>query len=166
MDEVQEPTVTPSTLDTEPLGFLKTVPLFQDLDPEESLEQLVSGMERAQFSANQRIFDQGEKGHLLYLLISGRVRVHLGDFTLAELTPGSFFGEMAVMDAQPRSASVTALEDCECWVLTQDQVYRIIHKTPAVAIALIRVLGARFRRLLGLFAASEDLFGLNATHHL
>lgn len=160
--------ITASSIPADPqaerLAVLKTIPLLQDIEQEECLNSLLAGMERVQFQANQRIFEQGETGDWLYILLSGRVRVHVEGFAIAELTAGACFGEIALFDAQPRSASVTAVEDCECWVLSKAQVYQIIQQTPAVAIALIRVLGTRFRHLLNLMAASEDLFNLNPNH--
>ncbi len=156
MNEVGEPLGT----DTEAvIAFLQTVPLFAEIDSS-CLRSLVSVLERVQFAPNQQIFKQGESGHLLYILISGRVRVHVDHLTLAELTPGQAFGEMAVFDSQPRSAAVTALDNSECWVLSQAQIYQVIDQNPAVAIALIKVLAARLRRLIALFATSEDLFRL------
>ncbi|MBW4553739.1 MAG: cyclic nucleotide-binding domain-containing protein [Aphanocapsa sp. GSE-SYN-MK-11-07L] len=143
------------------IAFLQTVPMFEEIDSS-CLRSLVGVLERVQFAPNQQIFKQGESGHLLYILVSGRVHVHIDHLTLAELTPGQAFGEMAVFDSQPRSAAVTALENSECWVLSQAQIHQVIDQNPAVAIALIKVLGARLRRLIGLFATAEDLFALKA----
>ncbi len=157
MNEVEEPLAADIA---DAIAFLQTVPLFADIDSESCLRSLVSVLERVHFSAGQQIFGQGEVGHLIYILISGKVRVHAGNLTLAELTPGQAFGEMAVLDSQPRSAAVTAIEDGQCWVLSQAQVHQVIGQNPAVAIALMRVLGARLRRLIALFATAEDLFGL------
>jgi CRP/FNR family transcriptional regulator, cyclic AMP receptor protein len=156
MNEVEEPLA----VGADPIAFLQTVPLFADIDSESCLQSLVNVLERVKFSPGQHIFEQGEAGHLLYVLISGKVRVHVGNLTLAELIPGQAFGEMAVFDSQPRSAAVTAIENSECWVLSQAQVNQVISQNPAVAIALMKVLGARLRRLIGLFATAEDLFGL------
>jgi CRP/FNR family transcriptional regulator, cyclic AMP receptor protein len=156
MNEVEEPLA----VGADAIAFMQTVPLFENIGSESCLRSLVNVLERVKFSPDQQIFAQGETGHLLYILISGKVRVHVGNLTLAELTAGQAFGEMAVFDSQPRSAAATAIENSECWVLSQAQVYRVIGQNPAVAIALIRVLGARLRRLIGLFATAEDLFGL------
>jgi CRP/FNR family transcriptional regulator, cyclic AMP receptor protein len=156
MNEVEEPLVTGA----DAIAFWQTIPLFADIGSESCLRALVNVLERVKFASGQQIFEQGEAGHLLYILISGKVRVHLGNLTLAELMPGQAFGEMAVFDSQPRSAAVTAIENSECWVLSQAHVHQVISQNPALAIALIRVLGARLRRLIGLFATAEDLFGL------
>jgi CRP/FNR family transcriptional regulator, cyclic AMP receptor protein len=164
MDAGTESANPTSDLQAEQLALLKTVPLLQDIEQESDLKALLSGMKRVKFSANQRIFEQGDTGDGLYILLSGRVRVHLDEFVLAELSAGNCFGEMALFDAQPRSASVTAIQDSECWVLSQSQVNQMIHHNPEVAIALIRVLGNRLRHLLSQMAASEDLLALHPKH--
>jgi CRP/FNR family transcriptional regulator, cyclic AMP receptor protein len=141
----------------ERLGFLKSVPIFQ-VDNEAVLTELASSLQEVDFPVNFPIMRQGEEGHSLYLLVAGRVKVHLDELTLAELDAGACFGEMAVFDTQPRSASVTTLAATKCFILTQPQIYRAMTTSPAIAINLIRILGARIRKLNSLFGASEDLF--------
>ncbi|MBP0013861.1 MAG: cyclic nucleotide-binding domain-containing protein [Roseofilum sp. SBFL] len=140
------------------LNFLTKLVIFQDLAQTEFIEQLATHLEEVQFPADHTIFAQGDRGDLLYILFSGRVKVHFDDVQLAELTPGSYFGEMAIFESRPRSASVTTLEPCQCLVLTQEQVYQAIKERPKVAIQMINVLCQRVRKLNRLFGASEDLF--------
>ncbi|WP_206603030.1 Crp/Fnr family transcriptional regulator [Leptolyngbya ohadii] len=104
-------------------------------------------MEQLAFPAKQTIFTQGEEGRSLYVLVSGRVQVHIGDRELARLEQGACFGEMAVFDAEPRSASVTTLEHCECLMLTQQQLYDAIEETPGIAINIVRLMSRRIRHL-------------------
>jgi CRP-like cAMP-binding protein len=66
---------------------------------------------------------------------------------LAQLKQGACFGEMSLFDAEPRSASVTTLETCECLMLTQLQLYDAIDETPGIAINIIRLLSRRIREL-------------------
>jgi CRP-like cAMP-binding protein len=140
------------------LAFLKQVPIFQDIGDESWLASLAEHLEEAPFPAGQTILHQGEAGHLLYLLLSGKVQVHLDGFPIAQLEAGAFFGEMALFDSQPRSASVTALEDSRCLLLTQAQIDQAIQVNPAIALNIIRVLTARVRSLNRLFGACEDVF--------
>jgi CRP-like cAMP-binding protein len=79
--------------------------------------------------------------------VSGRVRVHIGDKQLAEVDQGKYFGEMAVFDTQPRSASVTTVEPCEFLELTQEQLYDAIEETPEIAVNIIRELSRLIRHL-------------------
>jgi CRP-like cAMP-binding protein len=75
------------------------------------------------------------------------VRVHIGDRDLAQLKQGACFGEMSLFDSEPRSASVTTLENCECLLLTQLQLYDAIDETPEIAVNIIRLLSRRIREL-------------------
>jgi len=128
------------------LLFVRGVPLFAELR-DDFLIRLATVMDELTFAPHQTIFRQGEKGQSLYILVSGRVKVHIGDRTLVELPQGSCFGEMAVFDAEPRSASITTLERCECLLLTQQQLYEAIDEMPGIAVNLIRLLSRRIRDL-------------------
>lgn len=128
------------------LLFVRKVPLFEELR-DDFLIRLASVMEELDFPPSHTIFRQGEKGESLYIVISGRVKVHIGDRTITELDAGSCFGEMAVIDAEPRSASVTTVESCECLLLTQQQLYEAIDEMPSIAVNLIRLLSRRIRTL-------------------
>lgn len=128
------------------LLFVRGVPLFAELR-DDFLIRLATVMDELTFSPHQTIFRQGERGQSLYILVSGRVKVHIGDRTLIELHQGSCFGEMAVFDAEPRSASITTLERCECLLLTQQQLYEAVDEMPGIAVNLIRLLSRRIRDL-------------------
>jgi CRP-like cAMP-binding protein len=128
------------------LLFVRKVPIFQELR-DDFLMRLAASMEELSFPAKQSIFRQGEEGRSLYVLVSGRVRVHIGDRELARLEQGTCFGEMSVFDAEPRSASVTTLEPCDCLMLNQQQLYEAIEETPDIAINIIRLLSRRTREL-------------------
>ena len=111
------------------------------------LVRLASVMDELSFNTRYTIFKEGQEGRSLYIVVSGRVRVHLGDQELAQLSRGTCFGEMALFDAEPRSASITTLEPCECLMLTQEQLYDAIEETPGIAINIIRLLSRRIREL-------------------
>lgn len=128
------------------LLFVRQVPIFAELR-DDFLVRLASIMEELQFPAKHTIFTQGEEGRSLYILVSGRVRVHTGQRELARLEQGTCFGEMAIFDAEPRSASVTTLEPCICLMLTQQQLYEAIEETPGIAVNIIRLLSRRTREL-------------------
>lgn len=130
----------------ERLLFIRAVPIFQELR-DDFLVRLASVMEELSFPANHTIFTQGQEGRSLYIVVSGRVRVHVGDRDLAQLKQGATFGEMSLFDAEPRSASVTTLETCECLMLTQLQLYDAIDETPGIAVNIIRLLSRRIREL-------------------
>lgn len=130
----------------ERLLFVRGVPIFQELR-DDFLVRLASVMDELSFPGQHTIFTEGQEGRSLYILVSGRVRVHIGERDLARLEQGSFFGEMSLFDAEPRSASVTTLESCECLMLTQQQLYDAIDETPGIAVNIIRLLSRRIREL-------------------
>ncbi|HEY9804603.1 MAG TPA: cyclic nucleotide-binding domain-containing protein [Leptolyngbyaceae cyanobacterium] len=128
------------------LLFVRRVPIFKELR-DDFIVRLTSVMHELHFPANHTIFRQGEEGRSLYIIVSGRVKVHIGDKQLAEVDQGKYFGEMAVFDTQPRSASVTTIEPCEFLELTQEQLYDAIEETPEIAVNIIRELSRLIRHL-------------------
>ncbi|WP_017653025.1 Crp/Fnr family transcriptional regulator [Fortiea contorta] len=128
------------------LLFVRRVPIFKELR-DDFIVRLASVMDELSFPANYTIFKQGEEGRSLYIVASGKVKVHIGEQQLAEVDKGKYFGEMAVFDTQPRSASATTLEPCECLELTQEQLYDAIEETPEIAVNIIRELSRLIRRL-------------------
>ncbi|BAZ27975.1 cyclic nucleotide-binding protein [Cylindrospermum sp. NIES-4074] len=128
------------------LLFVRRVPIFMELR-DDFIVRLASVMNELSYPANYSIFKQGEEGRSLYIVVSGRVKVHIGDTKLAEVEQGKFFGEMAVFDTEPRSASVTTLEPCECLELTQEQLYDAVEETPEIAVNIIRELSRLIRKL-------------------
>ncbi|BAY27080.1 cyclic nucleotide-binding protein [Calothrix sp. NIES-2100] len=128
------------------LLFVRRVPIFKELR-DDFIVRLASVMNELSFPAHHAIFRQGEEGRSLYIVVSGRVKVHIGDKKLAEVDKGKYFGEMAVFDTQPRSASATTLEPCDCLELTQEQLYDAIEETPEIAVNIIRELSRLIRKL-------------------
>lgn len=128
------------------LLLVQKVPIFKELR-DDFLVRLAAAMEELSFPAKHTIVKQGDEGRSLYILASGQVQVHIGHRLLATLQKEDCFGEMAVLDAEPRSASVTTLEPCDCLMLTQQQLYEAIDETPGVAVNIIRLLSRRIREL-------------------
>ncbi|MDF0552795.1 Crp/Fnr family transcriptional regulator [Kamptonema sp. UHCC 0994] len=130
----------------ERLLFVRGVPIFKELR-DDFLVRLASVMDELSFPSKYSIFTEGQEGRSLYIVVSGKVRVHIGDRDLAQLEQGTFFGEMSLFDAEPRSASITTIEKCECLMLTQMQLYDAIDETPGIAVNIIRLLSRRIREL-------------------
>ena len=128
------------------LLFVRRVPIFKELR-DDFLVRLASVMDELSFPPNYSIFRQGEEGRSLYIVISGKVKAHIGNRKLAEFAQGESFGEMAVFDSQTRSASATTLEVTECLELTQEQLYDAIEETPEIAVNIIGILSRRIREL-------------------
>jgi CRP/FNR family cyclic AMP-dependent transcriptional regulator len=130
----------------ERLLFVRGVPIFQELR-DDFLVRLASVMDELSFPANHTIFTEGQEGRALYIIVSGVVRVHIGDRDLAHFSVGKCFGEMSLFDSEPRSASITTIEKCECLMLNQLQLYDAIDETPGIAVNIIRLLSRRIREL-------------------
>jgi len=130
----------------ERLLFVRGVPIFKELR-DDFLVRLASVMDELSFPSKYSIFTEGQEGRSLYIVVSGEVRVHIGDRDLAQLQQGACFGEMSLFDAEPRSASITTIEKCECLMLTQMQLYDAIDETPGIAVNIIRLLSRRIREL-------------------
>jgi CRP-like cAMP-binding protein len=128
------------------LIFVRGVPIFKELR-DDFLVRLASIMDELTFPANHTIFTEGQEGRSLYIVVSGRVQVHIGAQEIVQLDTGACFGEMALFDAEPRSASVTTLVPCDCLMLTQQQLYEAIDETPGIAVNIIRLLSRRIREL-------------------
>ena len=103
-----------------------------------------------QFRAGETIFAAGDVGDGLYVIESGRVQIAaMVDRTesrpLASIGPGDFFGEMAVLDDAPRSATATAETDTKAFYLSRDEMLQLLKRHPGLALTLIREFSARMR---------------------
>jgi len=91
------------------------------------------------------IFHEGDAATELFVIKSGRVRIQLGNRTLTELEPDSIFGEMALIDNEPRSATAIALTDVEIVPISERQFLFLVSQTPYFALKVMRVLAQRLR---------------------
>jgi CRP-like cAMP-binding protein len=125
--------------------WLTQVPLFQGASGD-VLDELVEVSGELSFGAGQPIVLQGQVGNGLYIIVSGRARVVRGETELAQLGPGDLFGELAVIDQQPRSASAYAVEHTTCLTIASWDLLALLERDPRVALNLLRELAARVRR--------------------
>jgi len=134
------------------LQLLKNVVLFKDLSMRD-LAMVDSLMHERQYLADEVIFDEGEEGQGLFLVLSGRVKIVLPSNApnfLLELGPGAFFGEVALLDQSLRTAQARAVEDTQIVVLFRAEFYSLLETHSAIAsrvsFQLARVLAARLRQ--------------------
>ena len=133
-----------------PLEVLKRVPLFESL-PEVELAHFAELTREKTYPKGSVILFENDRGDSLYLVASGQVKVVLigedgREVILSALGPGSFFGEMALIDDAPRSAHVIAMEDSTLLVLRREDFQARLRSSPEVAISLLRELSRRLRR--------------------
>jgi CRP-like cAMP-binding protein len=120
------------------VGIFATMPEHVLIRAAESLVPLVA-------VADQPIFVKGDPGDSLYIIAEGQVRVHDGDLLFNVLNRGDVFGEMAVLDSEPRSASVTAVANARLYRLDQANLYRLMHEHIDIAFGVIHVLCSYLR---------------------
>jgi ATP/ADP translocase/HEAT repeat protein len=135
---------TPMYSTVEKILFLKSAPVFARLSGED-LAPLARIAEVATYAAGQKVFAEGELGDALFVIIRGAVRILRGGETLAELGPGEPFGEMAVLDEVPRSATAVALGEAELLRIGSEEFYEILHEQVEIAEGVIRMLTHRLR---------------------
>lgn len=130
------------------LETLKKIPLFRYLTYQELVKVLnITYLESHE--AETTIIREGESGEELYIVLSGRVSVSREGQEIVELHPGVHFGEMALVDQSPRSATITAREPTRLLVVQRRSFYTLIRKEPVLAVKLlwsfVQVLSRRLR---------------------
>lgn len=130
---------------------LRETTIFENLDPSQ-LEQLASIALRKRYAARDVVLRKGDAALQLFVICSGRLKaIGEGDdgrrAALSIMGPGEVFGEIALLDGEPRSATITALESCELLVIGRNEFLYFLERTPKAAIELLRVLARRVRRL-------------------
>src|SRR2546423_3636049 len=129
---------------------LARVPLFKRLEPHE-LEHLAEEIDQVNYKAGEVIFNEHDRGDALYVVEEGAVRIWVVDedvkeVTLAELKPGDFFGELAVLDRGERSTNSSALSDVHLHRLSSDDFQKFLMEHPDCAIDVICEIGTRMRQ--------------------
>jgi CRP-like cAMP-binding protein len=97
------------------------------------------------FKAGSIIFREGDEAHELFVVKSGEVRIQIGNRTVSELSADSIFGEMALIDSEPRSATAIAVTDVELIPVSEKQFLFLVSQTPYFALKVMRVLAQRLR---------------------
>lgn len=123
---------------------------FWERIPTTERADILKSARRLAFAKDAEIFHQGDVGDGVYLIESGEVRISVDDpdhdtRDLSRLKPGDFFGEMAVLDDYPRSATALAATDVVLQFFPRSEVLRLLDRMPGLAVALLRQISARFR---------------------
>lgn len=126
------------------VALIAGVPFFEGLD-EKKRKAVVKEGKEVSFNAGDVVVGEKGSGVGFYLVIDGKVEVRKGGKVLAGLERGQFFGEMAVIDGQPRSADVVATAPTRCWVLPAWGFAGLIKAHPEVAIPMLKELVKRLR---------------------
>jgi CRP/FNR family cyclic AMP-dependent transcriptional regulator len=124
--------------------------MFEELS-QEDLEQLASSVTERRFRAGEIIFNQGEPGTEMFVVAEGHVNIHLpGEasrrISLKDVARGEYFGELALFDEQPRSASALATTNAKLLVLSRETLSGYLEKRPRAAMAILHTMSERLRQ--------------------
>jgi CRP/FNR family cyclic AMP-dependent transcriptional regulator len=149
------------------LEALSAIPFFAGLDPA-TLQRVAAGMRSRRFRRGEVIFHIGDPGDALFVIVEGEVKISLPSETgeeaiIATLRVGDVFGELALLDGAPRSASATALSASETVMLPRDRFRELIATEPGVRDALLASIAGELRRLT---THVEELHFLDITGRL
>lgn len=126
------------------LDHLATVPLFAACGRRE-LKLVARRAERVRIEAGTELVREGEPGHEFFVISGGTATVRRGDRKVATLRGGNFFGELALLDRAPRSATVAADTDMELFVLGQREFAGLLDEVPGLAHKLLTGMARRLR---------------------
>lgn len=129
----------------ERVAWLQRVPLLKDCDPE-LIGAVADLTEEQSFAPGELVVRQGQVGNGLYIVVAGAVRIVGGTTELERLGPGDFFGELSVIDREPRSATVVADGPTTCLALASWDLDELLAHSPGLAQNLLRELAGRLRR--------------------
>ena len=124
--------------------ILKSLSIFKDT-PEHILADLAPLMQEEEYEQGSLIFEEGEIGDCMYIIRQGEVRIHKNNMALAILKEKEVFGELALLDAEQRSASATTNTDCVLFRIEQEPFYELLENRPEVARGFIKILCQRLR---------------------
>jgi len=131
--------------------LLAKVPMFEHLS-EEQLEHLSSLLQARRYVRGEVIFHQGDVGTALFIIRKGQVAIRLSsldgkEVTLALLERGDFFGELALLDGEPRSTDAVAREETELLSLQREGFHQFLGSSPQVALGLLASMSRLVRRV-------------------
>jgi CRP-like cAMP-binding protein len=113
---------------------MELIPLFENTS------------EQQQHAAGNVIFEAGDPGKVMYVVLEGEVEIRLNDKPVSTVGPGEFFGEMALLEPGPRSASAVARSDCRLAPVSQARFLLLAQQTPQFSLHVMRVLVERLRQ--------------------
>jgi len=131
-------------LTIEKVAILRTVAIFAGT-PDHVLASVAQIAYEETFEAGQAIMNEGDFGDFMYIVVDGQVRVHKGGKTILTLDAGAPVGELAVLDPEPRSASVSAVTDTLLFRIDKEPFDEVMADRPEIAQGVIRSLCERIR---------------------
>lgn len=144
--------------------LIRSIPMFEGLS-EDDLEHLASELVERRFKGGEMVFDQGDAGSAMYIVAHGHVNIHLpGEnsrrVSLKDVARGEYFGELALFDDKPRSASALATTDALLLELSRDTLSSYLERRPRAATAILRTMAERLRETNAMLSerAAKNVF--------
>jgi CRP-like cAMP-binding protein len=128
----------------ERVAVLRSLDLFRDT-PDYILASVARIIVEQSVHAGETIITEGEFGACMYVIVEGAMRVHSQDQTIIRLEAGTTVGELAILDPEPRTASVTAAEDSFLFRMDKEPFDEVLADRPEIALGVIRTLSRRVR---------------------
>ena len=125
--------------------FLKSIDLFREI-PGEDLVRVAQIAEEIDFEPKETLITEGEMGDSMYLIAAGRVEVFKGDRLVVGLGERECVGEMAILDSEPRSATVRAATPVRALKIEREDFYDLMNEKGEIAQGIIKVLTRRLRQ--------------------
>ena len=151
------------------LDTLRAIPLFKYLSYK-GLVKVMNITDTRRFEPGSPIFEEGSRDSAFFVLIEGKVRISKAGTTLAELNPGGHFGEMAMVDKAPRSATATAIDTAKVLIIQRQQFYELMRRDPVMAVKLmwsfIQVLNTRLRMTNKELLSARDTIDILRHHQV
>lgn len=133
-----------STAPRDKIQRLRRASIFAST-PDEVLAAVADAVEEVQLAPNQQLFAKGDHGTSMYVIATGLVRVHIGSQTIVELSEGEIVGELAALDPEPRSASVSAIDPSTLYQIEQSTLHSLMAEHPEVVQGIVKELARRLR---------------------
>ena len=126
--------------------ILKSVDLFKSI-PAENLSRVAQITEEVRCEKDDPIIEEGEYGDSLFIVVNGNVKIHKGETEITRMGEGSCIGDMALLDGEPRSADVTAVEETTLFKIEQEGFYEVMGSHGDIMEAIIKNLSGRVRNM-------------------
>lgn len=131
------------------INYLKNIPLFHSLS-DQVIVEIASNVTKINLKEGKLLFRKGDPGNSLFIILDGWVKVVIEginnkEITLAKLGPGEIVGEMAVIDAGPRSADIITLSPVNLLELSQNNFLNVIKEQPSISLGIMQNLSKRLR---------------------
>lgn len=127
--------------------FLKSIKLFREI-PGEDLARVAQITEEIEFEPKETVMTEGEIGDSMYLIVDGRVEIIRENRKVAELGERECVGEMAILDSEPRSATVCAIGPVRALKIEREDLYELMSEKVQITHGIIKVLTRRLRQTL------------------